>query len=313
MRAMDEKKILFIYNPYAGKGVISKHIDEVADIFTKYGHSVGLYRTKAPGDGKTAVIRQAKQFDLVVCSGGDGTLSEVVSGMMQFPEEERKPVGFIPAGSTNDTGKSYGLPSSIKDAAEIAVTGKTFRTDIGKFNDTFTYVAAPKLSAVSCFTPQNAKKRWGHLAYLAEGIKVFLHLDAYNLKIMYEDTEGKDQMIEDNFFLGMITNTLSVGGFSGITGGDVDLRDGLFEVVFCKRPKTLGQFRLLVDNLFLAADKNWSNEVVTKFKTRKIKVESRDAVQWVIDGENAGKHKVVVIENDHRALDIIVKDAIQPV
>ena len=305
---MDDKKVLFIYNPNAGKGVIPKHLDEVTDIFEKAGYSVGLYRTQAPGDGPKEVTEKSELFDLIVCSGGDGTLSGIVSGMMKLPKEERKPIGFIPTGSTNDTGKSYGLPKSIVDAAKIAVEGKQFTTDIGHFNDTyFTYVASlGKLSAVSCFTPQEVKKRWGYLAYLVEGIKVLLHLDAYALKVTYEDTDGDEQVLEGNFFLGMITNTYSVGGFNGITGGNVDLQDGLFEVVLVKRPRTLGQFSKIVDNLFLAANKDWSNEYVTKFKTGKIRVESQDDVQWVIDGENAGKHKCVNIENDHHAIDIMV-------
>ena len=305
---MDDKKVLFIYNPNAGKGVIPKHLDEVTDIFEKAGYSVGLYRTQAPGDGPKEVTEKSELFDLIVCSGGDGTLSGIVSGMMKLPKEERKPIGFIPTGSTNDTGKSYGLPKSIVDAAKIAVEGKQFTTDIGHFNDTyFTYVASlGKLSAVSCFTPQEVKKRWGYLAYLVEGIKVLLHLDAYDLKVTYEDTDGDEQVLEGNFFLGMITNTYSVGGFNGITGGNVDLQDGLFEVVLVKRPRTLGQFSKIVDNLFLAANKDWSNEYVTKFKTGKIRVESQDDVQWVIDGENAGKHKCVNIENDHHAIDIMV-------
>lgn len=305
---MDDKRVLFIYNPNAGKGVIPKHLDEVTEIFEKEGYSVGLYRTKGPGDGPKEVTEKAELFDLIVCSGGDGTLSGIVSGMMKLPREQRKPIGFIPTGSTNDTGKSYGLPASIVDAAKIAVSGKPFTTDIGRFNDThFTYVASlGKLSAVSCFTPQEVKKRWGYLAYLAEGIKVLLHLDAYDLKITYEDTEGNEQIIEDNFFLGMVTNTYSVGGFNGITGGNVDLQDGLFEVVLCKRPKSLAQFSKIVDNLFLAANKDWNNELVTKFKTSKIKIESEDDVQWVIDGENAGKHKCVDIENDHHAIEIMV-------
>lgn len=312
---MGEKKLLFIYNPNAGRSIIPKHLDEVTDIFEKAGYSVFLYRTQHPGDATREVRLNAKEADLIVCSGGDGTLSEVVAGMMQFPENERKPIGFIPAGSTNDTRKSYGLPASIKEAAKVAVSGQSFYTDIGHFNNTyFTYVASlGRLSAVSCFTPQDVKKRWGHLAYLVEGLKVLLHLDAYDLVIRYLDAEGNEQKIEDNFFLGMITNTMSVGGFSGITGNHVDLQDGLFEVVLCKRPRSLSQFSLLVNNIFLAENKDWNNEVVTKFKTSRIQIESMDEVQWVIDGENAGKHKTVSIENDQKALSIMVRQQEQNV
>lgn len=312
---MSDKRLLFIYNPHAGRGMIPKHLDEVTEIFERAGYEVGLYRTRSSGDATRKVCASLKEFDMIVCSGGDGTLSEVVSGMMTFPKEERRPIGFIPAGSTNDTGKSYGLPASIKDSAEITVFGIPFATDIGHLNEKyFTYVASlGRLSAVSCFTPQEVKKRWGHLAYIVEGIKVFLHLDAYPLEISYIDPEGQTQTISDHYFLGMITNTLSVGGFSGITGNHVDLQDGLFEVVLCKRPKSLGQFSQLVNNLFLAEDKDWSNDVVTKFKTSQIQIESKDEVQWVIDGENAGKHKKVAIRNDSQAIEIMVKEKIKNV
>ena len=307
---MSEKRLLFIYNPNAGKGVIPKHLDEVTEVFEKAGYDVGLYRTRGQRDGTQKVeYYSAYKFDRIVCSGGDGTLSEVVSGMMALPRKDRLPVGFIPAGSTNDTGKSYGLPESIREAAEIAATGQFFSTDIGHFNDEFfTYVASfGRLSAVSCFTPQDIKRRWGYLAYLWEGLKVLLHLDAYDLKVEYVDEEEKDHQIEANFFLGMITNSLSVGGFAGITGDNVDLQDGLFEVTLCKRPRKLGEFRGLINDLLLAQNKEWNNGMVTRFKASRIHLTFKDDVQWVLDGENAGKHKDISIFNDSRALDIIVK------
>lgn len=309
------KRLLFIYNPSAGRSVIKRHLDDVMDIFEEHGYQVGLYRTRASKDAIKEVMTNASDFDRIVCSGGDGTLSEVVSAMMTFAPEDRIPIGFIPAGSTNDTGKSYKLPTSVKEAAEIAACGIPFSTDIGRMNEScFTYVASfGKLSAVSCFTPREAKKRFGHLAYIIEGIKVLLHLDAYDLRIRYTDINGEEVFIEGNFFLGIIANTLSVGGFSNIMGNNVDLNDGLFEVVLCKRPKNLFQFSRLIDNIFLRTDKDMSNEMVTKFKTSKISVECDNDLQWVIDGENGGKHKVVNIVNDNKAIDIIIADTSQNV
>lgn len=306
---MSEKRLLFIYNPNAGKGVIPKHLDEVTEVFEKAGYAVGLHRTRGARDGARKVETSSYVFDRVVCSGGDGTLSEVVSGMMSLPKEKRIPVGFIPAGSTNDTGKSYGLPASIREAAEISVSGTLFSTDIGHFNDTyFTYVASfGKLSAVSCFTSQDIKRRWGHFGYIKEGLKVLLHLDAYDLRVTYEDENGKEQKAEGNFFLGMVTNALSVGGFAGITGESVDLQDGLYEVILCKRPRHLGQLSMLINDLLLAPSKEMSTELVTRFKASRIHLSCKDDVQWVLDGENAGKHKDVSIYNDTRAVDIVVK------
>jgi len=298
------KKLLFIYNPNSGKGKIQHHIDEVVDIFEANDYEVMVHRTKGPGDGKFVAATKGRDVELIVCSGGDGTLSEIVAGVMTIEKEERPRIGFIPVGSTNDTGKSFGLPFDVCQAAEVAVQGHPFATDVGSFNDTyFTYVASlGKLSAVSCFTPQEAKRVFGYAAYLVEGIKALLRMDAYDLIIEYEDAEGREHVLEGNYYLGMVTNTLSVGGFKDITGGHVELDDGLFEVAMLKRPKSFHQFNRQIDTMLLSPDRDASNDLANKFKTRKIRFTSKDEVQWVIDGENAGKHKVVEIENIGKAV-----------
>lgn len=300
---------LFVYNPNAGKGKIAAHLDDVVGILEQDGSTIEVYRTKAPLDGKDYVISNIDRFNKVVCSGGDGTLSEIVSAMMEVSSEKRVPIGFIPTGSTNDTGKSYGLPLDIKEAAHIAATGKPFSTDIGKMNDDyFTYVASfGKLSAVSCFTPQEEKRAFGYGAYMVEGLKALLKMESYELTIEYIDENDDLHKESGNYYLGMVTNTLSVGGFNGITGNKVALNDGLFEVILLKRPKNIIDFSKQIDNVLLQPDKDLSNEVVKKFKAKKINFTSDNDVQWVIDGENGGLHKVVHIDNSHNAVQILVK------
>ncbi len=304
------RKVLFVYNPNAGKGRILHHLDEVVQIFEQEGFQVALYRTKGPLDGKREVMENIDVFERIVCAGGDGTLSEIVSAMMELPEDKRKPIGFIPTGSTNDTGKSYHIPGQVTQAMKVAAGGVSFETDIGSMNDSFfTYVASfGKLSAVSAFTPQEAKKVFGYGAYIGEGIKALVEMESYLLKVEYEDENGQLHTEEGDYYLGMVTNTLSVGGFSGITGNTVDLQDGLFEVALLKRPVNILDFNKQVINMFLSPDKDQSNEVVLKFKARNIRFTSETPVQWVIDGEDGGKHKDVDIHLHPRAVKIMVQE-----
>lgn len=304
------KKVLFVYNPNAGKGKILHHLDEVVDIFEQEGFQVALYRTKGPLDGKREIMENIDVFDRVVCAGGDGTLSETVSAMMELPEEKRRPIGFIPMGSTNDTGKSYHIPGEVREALKVAAAGVPFETDIGCMNDTyFTYVASfGKLSAVSAFTPQEAKKTFGYGAYIGEGIKALVEMESYVIKVEYEDEEGQVHTEENDYYLGMVTNTLSVGGFSGITGSTVDLQDGLFEVVLLKRPENILEFNKQVSSMFLSPNKDQSNELVSKFKAKRLRFTSESNVQWVIDGEDGGRHNDVDIRIHPRAVKIMVKE-----
>ena len=302
-------KVLFVYNPKAGKGKVVKNINQIKTAFEKRGYEITLYQTKAPNDGKREIMERAGDYDLIVCAGGDGTLSETVSAMMELEESKRKPVGFIPTGSTNDTGKSFGLPKDILEAVNVAALGMDFPTDIGRMNDQhFTYVTSfGKLSAVSCFTPQDLKKKYGRAAYISEGVKALIHLESNNLKVQYEDEAGNLHSEEGDYYLGMVTNTFSVGGFSGITGNSVDLQDGLFEVILLRRPKNIVGFAKQVNNMLISPNKDKSTVEVRKFKAKKITFSSEKEVQWVIDGEDGGKHTVVNIENFQKAVKIRVK------
>ena len=157
----------------------------------------------------------AGNYDLVVCSGGDGTLDEVVTGMMQC--KAKVPLGYIPAGSTNDFASSLGIPKDMEKAAEAAVTGKPFPCDVGLFNgDYFVYVAAFGLfTEVSYKTSQEWKNVLGHAAYILEGAKCLHDIPSFMMQVEYNNMR-----IQDEFIYGMITNSTSVGGFKGMTGKD---------------------------------------------------------------------------------------------
>lgn len=293
------KKILFIYNPKSGKAKIRNHLLDIIDVFSHAGYLVTTYPTKFQGDAINAVKeRERGVYDFIVCSGGDGTLDEVVTGMMQC--EERLPIGYIPAGSTNDFAKSLGISSNMVEAANGIVEGKEFACDIGKFNDdAFVYIAAFGLfTEVSYATEQNLKNALGHTAYILEGVKSLSSIKRYKMKI-----ESDEVNVEGDFIYGMISNSTSVGGFKNITAKDIELDDGKFEVTLVKVPSNLTELNNIGISLLT---RKFDSECVQCFKTSYLKIESEVDVSWTLDGEFGGSYKEVVIKNEHKAMKIIV-------
>lgn len=291
-----DKKMLFIYNPKAGKAQIKSNLLDIIDIFTKAGYEVTAYPTQAPGDAVRAVKERHSGYDMVVCSGGDGTLDEVVTGMMK--SDVRLPIGYVPAGSTNDFANSLRIPKNMRQAADVVVNGRDFDCDIGSFNKgVFIYVAAFGIfTDVSYQTKQDIKNVLGHAAYLLEGVRRLPSVRAYPLRITCNG-----EIIEGDFIYGMITNSHSVGGFRGITGQNVALDDGLFEVTLIRRPSN----PLDINNIILAlVDKRVKSEHIYTYVVRSVKVESEEPVAWTLDGEFGGEHLVAQVENCHKALQI---------
>ena len=205
---MSKKDMLFIYNPKAGKALIRNHLVDILDVFVKGGYEVTVYPTQARGDAIKKTKKKKDKYDIVVCSGGDGTLDEVCTGMME--SKVKVPIGYIPAGSTNDFAASLNLSKNMVQAAEDIVNGDTFAVDIGIFNeDIFAYIAAFGLfTEVTYETDQQVKNVLGHVAYLLEGMKSLATIKKYKLKVMTDET-----VFEDEFIFGMITYSHSVGGF----------------------------------------------------------------------------------------------------
>ena len=296
---MEKKKMLFIYNPRAGKEKIRSNLLDIIDIFTKAGYEVTAYPTQAKGDGLTAVKeRKLGYYDIIACSGGDGTLDEVVTGMMQC--EKRIPIGYVPAGSTNDFANSLHIPKKMIHAAQVIVGGKTFGCDIGVFNeDIFVYIAAFGLfTEVSYETPQDVKNVLGHMAYILEGMRRISGVKAYKMKI-----ESEELVTEGEFLFGMITNSTSVGGFKRITGKYVQLDDGEFEVTLIKKPSNPVELNLIMAALI---NRNINTDCMYCFKSKSIRFISEVEVAWTLDGEFGGKHREVEIHNQMQVLQIRV-------
>lgn len=295
---MAQKKLLFIYNPKAGKGQIRNNLLDILDIFVKAGYEVTARPTQYAGEAVEIAAGKTARYDLVVCSGGDGTLDEVVTGIMK--SVRRRPIGYIPAGSTNDFANSLHIPKSMKKSAQVAVNGEPFACDVGSFNDnTFVYIAAFGLfTEVSYETKQEVKNVLGHMAYILEGVKKLAGIKSYHMKITTQDSE-----IEDDFLYGMVTNSTSVGGFKGITGKLVDLSDGIFEVTLVKRPKSLEDLNEIIGALTM---RDIDAAQMYCFKASYLRFESQEEVAWTLDGEFGGRHTEAIVENQKQALHIMV-------
>ncbi len=295
------KRLLFVFNPYAGKTKIKSKLSWILDFFIKQGFNVEVYVTQDTGDTAWEISRRAWDMDLVVVSGGDGTMNAAVSGLMQVPAERRPPLGYIPAGTTNDFAKSLRLPKDIQKAAEVAVTLPPTPTDIGRFEDEyFTYVAGfGAFTSVSYLTPQDSKNMLGHQAYIFEGLKSLAEIKSHHVKVIFGTEE-----IEDDFLICLVTNSVSVAGFKKISGRDVELDDGLFEVVLIRDPKNPLDLTRVVQELFLDEE---PNNFVQRFKTDSIRFVSEEPIDWVLDGEFGGSRTDVHIGICKSALDIVRK------
>lgn len=295
------KTLLFIYNQTAGKGQLKQHLAPVINRFTQAGWLVTAYPTQGKGDAARAARELGGSYDRVVCAGGDGTLSETVSGLVELPHP---PVlGYVPAGSTNDCAHNLRLPSGVvKSAMVAAADGEPRPLDIGRINNNpFIYVAAfGAFTEVAYDTPQDLKNAFGHLAYIMAGMGQLTSLTPYHLKVEYDDT-----VIEDDFYYGMVCNTYSVAGLKGpvLPSDRVVLDDGLFEVVLVRKSIKLADLTNVLQSMVRNVPVNTA--AVVSFQASRVSITCEKAIPWTVDGEYGGTFAVSQIENQHRALTVI--------
>ena len=291
-------KLLFIYNPHSGTGRIRLQLSDILEIMVRAGYEVHVHPTQSVGDAAEVAAARAAEYDLVVCCGGDGTLDETVTGLMK--SGCRVPLGYIPAGSTNDFAASLNLPKNMKKAAQVAVEGADFPCDVGCFGEKkFIYIAAFGLfTDVSYQTKQELKNVLGHVAYLLEGAKRIGSHPSYRMRVEYHDG-----VIEDEFIYGMVTNSLSVGGFKGMTGDDVALDDGLFEVMLIRTPRNAVELNEIIAVLTRLRPES---DLIYTFKTDELQISPYQAIPWTLDGEYGGEQTQIHLSCMQRALTIRV-------
>jgi len=293
-------RLLFIYNPASGTGQVKTALAQVLDVFTKAGWITTSYPTQCKGDAARTTRELAGQFDRVICAGGDGTLSEVVSGLLEVADAP--PLGYIPFGSTNDCATTLRLPRKPREAALVAAgTGVSEPIDIGRLNGRpFIYVAAfGAFTEVAYDTPQDLKNTFGHLAYVMAGIASIPSITPYHMRLEVDDK----QILEDDFYYGMVCNTISVGGMKALPTDKVVLDDGNFEVVLVRKPSSIAEVRASLQALIRQTPLD--NGALLSFHASRITFTCDRPVPWALDGEYGGSHEVNQVENCRQALRIM--------
>ena len=293
------KKLLLIMNPNAGTKRANKYLTDILVLFAKYGYETKVCLTAGRGDGHNIAKKFSSEYDLVVCIGGDGTFNETVGGL--YESGSKVPLGYIPAGSTNDFGSGLGFSKRILQAAEDIMNGTTRNIDIGKFNERyFSYTASfGVFTKVSYTTSQSIKNALGHLAYLLEGIKELSSIRSEHIKI-----KVNGNIIEDDYIFGAICNSTSLGGVLTLNPDVVDLSDGMFEILLIKMPKNIIDLNSII---FALNNKDYSSTDMIYFcSASSAQIEADRTVSWTLDGEYMEGSNVISMENIHDAITLIV-------
>lgn len=293
------KNVLIILNPCAGTKQANKYFVEIIDVFCKAGYEVVVKPTAARGDGTRIAKERGRDFDLIVCIGGDGTFNEVVDGFLEA--DIKKPIGYIPAGSTNDFATSLGLSKDVVQAARDIVDGKARTLDIGRFNGRyFSYVASfGAFTKASYEAPQSVKNMLGHLAYVLEGIKDIPSIKPLKLWLkMEQGVYGGD------YLFGAICNSTSVGGLLTLSDDLVDMNDGKFEVLLVKSPSNIIELNQI---LLAVTTQNFENSpMISFFSSGSLEITAEADMPWTLDGEYQPGSSSILVENIRGAIELIV-------
>ena len=291
------KKMLFVMNPCSGmrKGV--RYLAEIIALFNRAGYEVITYMTASHGDATRVVAERARDMDMVVCCGGDGTFNETITGILESGADV--PVGYIPAGSTNDFAASLKIPTNIPQAAKDIVYGEPVAYDVGKFgNRYFSYIASFGAFTKSSYaTPQSIKNMLGHTAYVLEGINELSQIRKEHVRM-----EIDGQPVEGDFIFGAISNSTSVGGILTLDPRMVDMADGKLEVMLVRAPTDLLE---IPECIKAVQSQKYDCSMITFRSAEKIKVYADPDMPWTLDGEREEGHSQIDVENVHLAIKLM--------
>lgn len=296
---MSQKRLLLIANPCSGKAKMKTQLMSVVEIFSAADYEVTVYPTKCRGDGTHRASKIARdEYDLVVACGGDGTLNEVITGIME--SNVKVPIGYIPSGTLNEWSSGLGIARNIVDAAKDIVNGKETLLDIGKFGDKyFSYTASfGAFTSASYSAAQDVKNVLGQAAYFFEGIKSIGNIKPIHLKFKTEDRE-----IEGDFLFGAISNSMSVGGIVKFDESVVKLNDGYFEVLLIKNPDNVLKLQPLIDGILRH---ELDRDGMEFFHAKEITVTQGEDVSWTLDGEFCQGEEEIKITNINNAVKFIL-------
>lgn len=297
---MQEKKLLLLVNPKAGQKKVLKALWEIIDIFNRAGYSVITHITAGNNDGRQAVVQYAKDVDVVVCCGGDGTFNETLSGVIESGKQ--LPIGYIPAGSTNDFACSLNLSGDVVQAARDIAEGVADSLDVGSFDGRyFSYVASFGLfTKASYATPQEMKNIFGHAAYILSGIQEISQIRTHHLRFTL--TDGTE--IEDDFIFGAVSNSTRFGGVLSLSKELVDLQDGKLELLLIRAPKDILE---LADCVRALQQQTYNCPMITFLKDSKFKISTPENLTWTLDGEKEPGKSEIEVTCLHKGISLIRK------
>lgn len=290
-----KKKLLLLINPVSGKAKIRRDLLKILNFYTSHGYFISVYISQKRGDLHQFMSSLKEQFDIVVCIGGDGTLNETASGIIE--SGEKRLLAYLPNGSTNDFARSLGIPDDLSQQLSISISEHHRNIDIGKFNERhFVYVAAFGIfTNLSYCTPQKNKNILGYLAYLLEGIKQLPELKSQSAAIRVEETT-----IQDDFLVGLVTNSSSIAGLKNPFSEHVKLDDGLFEIILIRRPDSIFDLQEIITSLL---NRTKRSKYIVYSQAAEIYIHS-NSLAWTLDGEFGGCYNDVHIVNQTKSLKI---------
>ncbi len=295
------EKLFLIANPCSGTLKLKNNLLDIVKTFSDAGYSVTVYTTQSRGDATRVISKLSDEYTTIICCGGDGTLNEVISGMMQNINRYR--LGYIPAGTLNEWSSGLHISRNMVNAAKDIVNGRVIPLDIGLFDKKyFTYTASfGAFTDASYSAPQEIKNVLGQAAYIIEGIKSISNIRPYTMTLKFNG-----ETVTGDFLFGSVSNSLSVGGIIKLDEQTVKLNDGMFEVFFIKKPETIAALNQIVTCI---VKRDFSNNNILFFRTNEISVHANRDIPWTLDGEQGfSTRDDFTIKNIQSAISFYVPD-----
>jgi len=299
MPYLSKNKLLFIINPISGRSHGKANLGSAISLLKENGYDITTKKTKAKGHATELVLKYGNKFDVIACSGGDGTLNEVISGIMRLEKEVL--LGYIPSGTTNDFASSLNLSDNMDKAAMTIINGTPRTIDIGLFGDDryFSYIASfGAFTGTSYSTPQSYKNILGHMAYILEGMKDIANIRPYHMRV-----EAGGNTYEGDYLFGAVSNSISIGGLLKLDSNYVDLNDGLFEILLIKNPKTPIELSKMLNSI---RKREYKDKSIQFIKASEATFYMEEAIPWSIDGEYGAGCSQVKIQNIPNAIKVLV-------
>lgn len=294
-----ERTLMLIINPAAGRGGYKSNLGEALKTLDNGGFRTSLFFTSGRGDATDFAARYGPGYDTVACIGGDGTLSEVIAGLMRLKDPPK--LAYIPMGTANDVATTLGLPKNdTVGAARRILYGEPHPFDVGGFGEDkyFAYIAAfGAFTEVSYATPQNQKKMLGHLAYVLQGMAQLPKIEVYNTRVEYDGG-----VIEDRLVYGSMSNSTSVAGIVRLREEMVCLGDGISELVLVKDPGGVEELGNMVTSVLT---QRYDSDKLLILHTKKARFSFEKPVSWTRDGEAGGEYREISLRNYEAPIEFI--------